>query len=348
MGGRRSKRKPLRRLALALLATSLAGLVLLSCGSNSSGSGPRQTKSVAPASSTPTQVSTTSGCGRSVPRGSTTLSLTVDGRKRIVIVHVPPGYSSSIQIPLVLNMHGSGSTAQEEEIFSGMDSTADADGFIVAYPQALIPDGSGFDWNVPGEPLIGGRSVPANAPDDVAFLTTLVTALEQRYCIEGSHVYATGFSGGARISSQLACDSSTTFAAVAPVSGLRRPDPCPTTRAVPVVSFHGTADPVDPYEGNGEAYWTYSVPQAALDWAQQDSCSSAPSTSQPATGVTLTEYSGCAGSAKVDLYTISGEGHEWPGGPALPRSLTKLLGAQSNAIDANSVMWAFFQANPLQ
>jgi len=288
-----------------------------------------------------------SGCGTAVSSGSTTLSVTVAGRNRTVIAHVPTGYSGSSKVPLVLNMHGSGTTAGDQEAFTGMDSTADSDGFIVAYPQGLIPDGSGFDWNVPGVPLIGGRAVPAGSADDVTFLTTLVHILEQRYCIDSNRVYATGFSGGSRVTSQLACDASGTFAAIAPVSGLRRPLPCPTSRPVPVLTFHGTADPVDPYNGHGQAYWTYSVPQAASDWAVQDSCSPTPATSQPAAGATLTRYSGCAGGATVELYSITGEGHEWPGGPHLPKALTDALGPQSSAVDANAVMWAFFAAHPL-
>jgi len=116
---------------------------------------------------------------------------------------------------------------------------------------------------------------------------------------------------------------------------------------VPVLTFHGTADPVDPYNGHGEAYWTYSVPQAAQDWAAQDGCSPTPTSSQPAAGVTLTRYPGCAGGATVELYTITGEGHEWPGGPHLPKSLTTALGPQSNAVDANAIMWLFFAAHPM-
>ena len=247
----------------------------------------------------------------------------------------------------MLNLHGSGSTAVEQELFTGMDATADSDRFIVAYPQALIPDGTGFDWNVPGEPLIGGTPVPAHAADDVTFLTQLVGVLEHRYCIDPARIYATGFSGGARTASQLACDAPSVFAAVAAVSGVRHPTPCPTSRPVPIVAFHGTADPVDPYGGHGEAYWTYSVPQAAADWARQDRCSTTPSSSRPATGVTLTKYAGCHAGAGVELYTIAGEGHEWPGGTPLPRSLTRLLGPQSDAVVANNVMWAFFQAHPL-
>jgi polyhydroxybutyrate depolymerase len=264
-----------------------------------------------------------------------------------VIVHVPSGYSGTSHIPLVLNMHGSGSTAVEQELFTGMDATSDSDGFIVAYPQALIPNGTGFDWNVPGEPLVGGASAPSGAPDDVSFLTQLVGMLENRYCIDHSMVYATGFSGGARTASQLVCDSSGTFAAVAPVSGLRRPTPCVTKRSVPIIAFHGTADPVDPYDGHGQGYWTYSVPQAAQFWGVQDQCSPTPNSSQPVAGVTLTNYSTCSGGAEVELYTIAGEGHEWPGGPHLRKAITKLLGPQSTAISANQLMWAFFEAHPL-
>jgi polyhydroxybutyrate depolymerase len=287
-----------------------------------------------------------SGCGHVASVGSVTASLSIGGHSRLVIVHVPTGYSASSPTPLVLNMHGSAATAADQEAFSGMDVTSDADGFIVAYPQGLIPDGTGFDWNVPGVPLVGGRAVPSGSADDVAFLTQLVGALEARYCIDPSTVYATGFSGGARMASQLACDASTTFAAVAPVSGLRRPTPCSTTRAVPVVAFHGTADPVDPYDGNGQAYWTYSVPQAAEDWADQDRCSTTPTTTD-GSGYTLTAYQGCADGATVELYSVGGEGHEWPGGPAMPKSLTSLLGPQSNAVDADDLMWAFFSAHPL-
>jgi polyhydroxybutyrate depolymerase len=117
-----------------------------------------------------------------------------------------------------------------------MDATADEENFIVAYPQALIPDGSGYDWNIPGEPMVNGKFPPASAPSDVAFLTTLVRDLAGRYCVDLSRVYATGVSGGGRMASQLACDASRVFAAIAPVAGLRYPSPCPASRPVPVIA----------------------------------------------------------------------------------------------------------------
>jgi polyhydroxybutyrate depolymerase len=292
----------------------------------------------------PAGASTTPSCTN--PDTTTTLSLSIGGFTRTVIVHEPAS-TSKTKRALVLNLHGSGATALDQELFSGMNYTSDADGFIVAYPQGLIPDGTGFDWNVPGVPLTGGRAVPDGSANDVKFLTKLVGVLESKYCINKNEVYATGFSGGARETSQLACDESGVFAAVAPISGLRRPTPCPTTRAVPVIAFHGSNDEVDPFAGHGEAYWTYSVSTAAKDWAKQDHCSKKATSTTPATNVKLTSYAGCASGAAVELYEVMGEGHEWPGGPVMPSSITSELGPQSSAIDANAVMWSFFEAHPL-
>ncbi len=277
--------------------------------------------------------------------GTATITPTIGGVVRTAVVHVPTGYATS-PVPLVVNMHGSQSTATQQEAFTGMDATADADGFLVVYPQADIPSGTGFEWNVPGQPLFGGAAVPAGSADDVAFIEQLVDRLEQQYCIDESRIYATGFSGGARMASQLGCDASTTFAAIAPVSGLRFPSPCPSTRAVPVVAFHGTADPVDPYAGHGQPYWTYSVPVAASRWAVHNTCTPAAAITHPVPTVQVSTYQPCAGGSAVQLYTITGEGHEWPGGPPLPRALTRVLGPQSSAISANDVMWAFFEAHP--
>ena len=297
------------------------------------------------ATTTTVAAATTSGCTSTSP-SSTTLSLEVNGFSRTVIVHVPKGSTGATPLAVVLNLHGSGSTAATQQKFTKMDAAANEDGFIVAYPQGLIPDGSGYDWNIPGVALYGGRPVPPKSANDVKFLTSLVGILESRYCVNPKEVYATGFSGGARMTSQLACDDSALFAAVAPVSGLRRPKPCPTTRAVPVISFHGSADPVDPFAGHGQKYWTYSVTTAAKDWSSQDHCTSV-AHSTPVNGVEETVYDGCSNGAQIGLYEINGEGHEWPGGPKVPSSDTFLLGPQSSLVDANSLMWAFFQAHAL-
>jgi len=270
-------------------------------------------------------------------------TLTIGGRP--VIVHVPANAGTK-PLPLVLNLHGSGSDGAQQELFTGMDATADAAGFVVAYPQGAISVDGGYAWNVPKEPLVTGAAVPKGTPSDVAYLASLVTQLESRYCIDRTRVYATGFSGGARMASQVACDLSTTFAAVAPVSGLRLPSQCPSKRDVPVLAFHGTADAVDPFAGHGLAYWTYSIPTAAARWAVHDGCAAKP-VSMTNPGFAVTTYTGCKQGSAVELYAISGEGHEWPGGPAMPTRITRLLGPQSQAVNADTLIWRFFAAHRL-
>lgn len=256
------------------------------------------------------------------------------GLERTVLLHIPPNLAHPAA--LVLNLHGSGGTARDQEELSAMDALADEQGFIVAYPQAAIALGGGFAWNVPGQPLLGGASVPAGAADDSAFLAEAIVALASRYAIDPHRVYATGMSGGARMTSQVGCTLSEVVAAIAPVAGLRFPAPCTAARRVPVVSFHGTADAVNPYEGGGQGYWIDSVPSAAAAWAAHDACASPPASSEHAPRTTLTAYTGCAQGAEVKLYTIDGAGHEWPGAPG-----------QTQAVDANRVMWRFFSSHPL-
>jgi polyhydroxybutyrate depolymerase len=263
------------------------------------------------------------------------LTVPVEGQSRAVILHVPGG-AGNAPLPLVFSLHGSGGSAAGQEAFTTMDAAADAAGFIVAYPQGALTVAGGFAWNVPGQPLVDGSSVPPGAQDDAVFIAQAIAFIEARYPVDPKRIYATGMSGGARMASQLGCDLASVIAAVAPVAGLRFPSPCAGQRPVPVIAFHGTADTTNPYDGGGPPYWTYSVPSAAQQWATHDACGTTPVVSQVAASVQLTSYPDCAAGSAVDLYTIDGAGHEWPGAPG-----------QNGAIDATAVMWQFFKAHPL-
>jgi polyhydroxybutyrate depolymerase len=274
------------------------------------------------------------GCHATRIAEATTTTLTVQqgGVARTVIVHVPRA-SASVALPLVLNLHASAATAAGQESYSGMDATADAHGFIVAYPQGAIPLGSGFAWNVPGVPLSGGGMVPPGSLDDGEFSALAIASIARLHPVDDKRVFATGFSGGAREASQLGCDRASLFAAIGPVSGLRSPAPCADV-PVAVVTLHGDADTENPYDGNGQAYWTYSVPMAAATWAAHDHCAATATRTLATPVMQLTRYDGCAGHAEVDLYTIDGGAHEWP------------HASDPANVDANEILWQFFAAHP--
>jgi polyhydroxybutyrate depolymerase len=122
---------------------------------------------------------------------------------------------------------------------------------------------------------------------------------------------------------------------------------CADSIPVPMIAFHGTADPIVPYVGG--KVWIAPEPFPAVskwaaDWARRNHCRPMAFDSLVTSDVTRSEYTGCAGNATVVLYTVKGGGHQWPGGkPILPW----FLGPMSHSIDATSLMWAFFQEHPL-
>ena len=50
----------------------------------------------------------------------------------------------------------------------------------------------------------------------------------------------------------------------------------------------------------------------------------------------------CPDGAAVELYIIVGGGHAWPGSQ-FSKSIEKIVGPTTTEIDANDLIWAFFQ-----
>ena len=63
--------------------------------------------------------------------------------------------------------------------------------------------------------------------------------------------------------------------------------------------------------------------------------------SSPTADVERRHYTHCAKDSDVDLYTIVGEGHQWPGGK--PIIAQWLVGPYSRSVDATRLMWEFFR-----
>src|SRR3546814_2273238 len=98
---------------------------------------------------------------------------------------------------------------------SGLEATADKHGFILAAPDAGIPVGRGFVWNIPGVPTVAGTIPTKDDPDDVAYLTAALDWLAAQGCADDARAYVTGLSGGGRMTSWLGCVAADRFAAIA-------------------------------------------------------------------------------------------------------------------------------------
>lgn len=253
--------------------------------------------------------------------GVSAQSLTSGQRARTFRLFVPPAYDGRQRLPLVLDLHGSGGTSAGQARTSGLEELSGTERFLVA-----TLDADGGRWNVP---------VQEGRPDDVAYVRDVIAHVATRVCTDQTRVYATGFSGGARMSSLLGCKLGARLAAIAPVSGLRLPaEPC-DGRPVPVLTFHGLADPQNTYEGHVAsrgAEWEESVPDALEGWARHNGCAGAAILDDPPGPLSTMRYAGCAAGAEVRVVRIDGLGHRWT----------------REEVDTTRVMWQFFTNHSLR
>lgn len=288
--------------------------------------------------------------GEELAPGQHEFAAEIDGHDRTGVVLLPSGWTPDAELPLVVNLHGSGSDGAEQVLWSDATGTADTEGYVVVLPDGGFedPDG-GRLWNVPGV-----TDAPEDAPDDIAFLQALVEWSAEEYGTSTENVFATGYSGGGRMISQAACDDPNLFRAIAPVTGLRSgvpvegedgwvPDPatCEPDEVTPIVTFVGTDDPVNPVDGGGADYWQYGH-EAALDrWAEIGGYEVREDAEQ-GDGVTLTTIGDGEGTDEIRSWSIDGAGHVWPGSPAFEEE-TDWAGTPTDAIDANELIWDFFE-----
>lgn len=205
--------------------------------------------------------------------GDYEFTLSHDGRQRSFQVHVPPAYDGR-PVPLVLDFHGYTSSSLHQREQSGFLHKADAENFIVVWPQGwgIIPS-----WNAG---TCCGAALLLDL-DDVGLARVIVHAIAGKTAIELQRVFATGHSNGGALAHLLACRAADLFAAVAPVSfplAVLFDGQCQPERPVPVIHFHGFYDGVVPY-------WTPSLaaprsaPESFRDCREINQCTDKPHTS---------------------------------------------------------------------
>ncbi|MDQ3017216.1 MAG: hypothetical protein M3R25_10935, partial [Bacteroidota bacterium] len=228
------------------------------------------------------------------------------GTYRTFITYIPEGYSPENEYPLVLNLHGLGSNAIEQYLYSQFHLVANAKDFIVVYPDAISNS-----WDLFGS-------------TDVEFLTNLIDTIRNRYSINDC-LFSMGMSQGGFLSYKLTCELPYEIAAIASVTGnMITPwqSSCAGTDPTPVMQFHGTADPTVPYNG------TFGIPpieETISWWVDENDCNTTPDQISfpdinPNDGSTAEEfrYGMCAENSEVVFYKITGGGHTWPGAIAIP------------------------------
>jgi polyhydroxybutyrate depolymerase len=265
-------------------------------------------------------------------------TLTFGGIERQYKLYRPAALKRDVPVPLVLVLHGGFGNGANAEASLHWDRSADAHGFVVLYP-----DGIARAWNAGaccGQPM--QRQI-----DDTGFLTALAEQTIRDENIDPHRVYATGISNGAMMAYRLACEAPLAFAAIGPVAGTFS-KACEHPKPTSVLAIHGLDDRRVPFKGGiGIGVDKSSRPpveDVIAQWRTVDRCGTVRTHDA---GPVHDETSSCADGRAVELITVAGAGHQWPGAEPPPPIAVKVLGLEqpSHALDATAVLWEFFAAH---
>ncbi len=355
---------------VAVLVAVLVALVTASCSSGSGGatSSTSEARAVAdPSCDGRDREATTSERRR----------MMFDGEERQYQLSLPPAYDGSTPIPVILNLHGLTSDIEEQDMVSDLPEAGGERGYAIVTPQALpvvlpIPGGSEPSnfWNITqifnppteaGSDSPGTTQVIEGASDDLGFLIAALDDVEQAICVDTAREYVTGISNGAGMTMALVCTNDRRFAAAAPVAGVNMGTICAATHATSIIAFHGDADPLVPYGGGdmfGYPLGLESVQERMGAAAALADCDPDPEQTSPSGDSTRLVWT-CPDGYGMELYTIKGGGHTWPGvttyvdpsttratgtnGPReSPFDIESIVGHQTTDIIATDLMLDFF------
>ena len=238
--------------------------------------------------------------------------------------------SSDTPSALIINFHGYGdcANAYAEDIgnFYGLNDLADTEGFLIAYPQAMIREKGDPYW----EPGDVGPDISIN---DVLFARRLVSDVANKLQIDIERTFAVGFSNGGMMAYDLACTAADVFDSVAIMSGVRLDGACDDSISKSILHFHGSEDTVIPLDGRGDFPSVYNSIEF---WVRQNQIPEDSGVSSVLNGgeVTRERYIGGREGTEVNLYVINTEfdkpaGHSW-------------FSAQIEGKTPNQIIWEFF------
>ena len=319
----------MRPLALRWLITlALVVLLLSACGDSTDAA----TDTTLTAATTTTAATTAAVPsdeeGSTVKIGRSTGTILSAGLDREYVLHIPTGYDEAEPLPLLVVFHGYTMTADEQASASGLPALGDEEGFITVFPEGR---GDIQRWLFE---LDAVEIDITTANPDIALVSDLLDELSEELSVDSDRIYAVGFSNGGWIASAVACTLSDRFAAAAPVASIMVfGADCTPDDPMPLVTFHGTSDQYEPFDGGVENAplrgalptdlgGTYdelpvsenpilesSVPDKVALWAHANGCEADPASSVVDEKATRWEYT-CPEADPVVFYEVA-TGTRW-------------------------------------
>ncbi len=239
----------------------------------------------------------------------------VDEVERSYALHVPPGIAPGA--PLVVVLHGRGSSGKDEIARGRWQAKADKERFIVAAPDAL----SSYDGVEPKSRLmvrdwlrrkyraLRGRNLTRwhGGDNDMGLIVSMIDQLKAEWKVDPSRIYLVGYSRGGFMAHALALEITDRLAGVAVVSPDVEPEITkPPTRPLSFLLVSGDRDPFHPVTGDR--------PAATMErWRTLDHCPPLVKEEAESPDLTIEGAGPCDGGTEVRYVIVHGVGHDWAG-----------------------------------
>lgn len=298
---------------------------------------------------------------------------------RDYLLYLPDVYNAlgkKDKLPLVIALHGGGWDNKAHMEMTGLNDTAEKDGFAVAYPNGT---GNGTIKNWLSTQCCGANDGYAN--QDVQFIKKLIEQVTKEYKIDPKRVYVSGHSnGGGRLAYEVGCFLPEKVKAIAvnasPVADWEILNKCKTPN-ISILHTHGAKDQCAPLFGMGQcgmcfsSVYSFNNLKIAPD-IYNNMCFNVPSSidtivrnyhCRESKKVDLSKnihcnfISECMNKAHVGFCVFNDAGHTWAGGKYTGGDICKhnkessackayfdILGGVNKDVSLNDVIWGFFSA----
>lgn len=270
----------------------------------------------------------------------------IDAGRGDVPLIVPDAYQANSPAPLIVLLHGYGSSGIQQNGYMRIGELVNHYGFILATPDGT-QESEGRNarfWNASDACC----NFYANDLDDAAYVLEIINTVKAEYQVDPRRVYLIGHSNGGFMSYRTAHEYSEVIAGIASLAGAEATvaQDAPAN-PVHVLQIHGTADGTIAYDGGDIQGNVYpSAEETVSRWADYNGCSADGvvtamldlDSSLDGLETTVTRFNdGCQPGGSAELWTIAEGAHIPQISAVFPEKVVEWLLARPKIVSDNAV-----------